>query len=362
MKAGIILGLLTSPLMASTNGYDQITILNDFNKAVEKGIKWQYVQDFGDIPDEYYMQFPISFYNQKYAYYQYALGEEFYYWTSDNQVPETTGTLKPSDFNQSSLDWWTVGFAFNLSDMETTTQSLIDSNTQYDIIININMGSVEGSAYQKLSIAYCLYDIGNKNQLMSGTIIDNSVSTTIDGFPLDNVGINYIIGNPSYVIDNTATITNDYITLGVSIDLTSWLISQNLFNDFNNNMIENRSGYIVLFLSIRPYITYYPNDEYNSFTTVSARIGTGYNLENTRYVDGYNTGYNNGYETGYQQGYDSAPKTNTESTVQSLLGALFGSLKDLLDVELLPGISVGTILGIPIVLTIITWVIHWIRG
>lgn len=197
---------------------------------------------------------------------------------------------------------------------------------------------------------------------MSGTIIDNSVSTTIDGFPLDNVGINYIIGNPSYVIDNTATITNDYITLGVSIDLTSWLISQNLFNDFNNNMIENRSGYIVLFLSIRPYITYYPNDEYNSFTTVSARIGTGYNLENTRYVDGYNTGYNNGYETGYQQGYDSAPKTNTESTVQSLLGALFGSLKDLLDVELLPGISVGTILGIPIVLTIITWVIHWIRG
>lgn len=369
MKAGIILGLLSSPLMASTNGYDNLLMLNRFQIAEEKGVKFQYVQSDVIIDkqenidtDCYYMQLPYTNNNEKYVYYQAALGEGWYEWTQFNKVSEKPGQYLPT--NEDDILTSTYGFCFNISDIREFTQADFNEKSQLDFILSYMAGSVYISSNADLIINFFLYDWTDFKTLMVGNIINfNPMAAMYEGFPLYNTGINWVIGNPSYVIDDTMEVGKDYYTLGVTIDLTSHLISKGLFNEFNKLIYNNKTHYLTINIDMFEFFySRYPNDEYASFTTISTRMGWGQNLENTRYTDGYNNGYNNGYNVGYQQGYDNAPKTNTESTVQSLLGALFGSLKDLLDVELLPGISVGTILGIPIVLTIITWVIHWIRG
>ena len=73
-------------------------------------------------------------------------------------------------------------------------------------------------------------------------------------------------------------------------------------------------------------------------------------------LDNYNTGYNNGYKEGYN-------KAVSESNLGSYnwLTSAFNTLKNLFEIELLPNLKLGYLLGIPFVIMLVSFIISWFR-
>lgn len=87
---------------------------------------------------------------------------------------------------------------------------------------------------------------------------------------------------------------------------------------------------------------------------------------NGSYADGYDTGLETGkdigYKDGYNSGYDAGQLSDFDGT--SWMKGLFGSngLGGLLKIEILPGLSIGTIVMIPLMLTLVPFVIGLFKG
>lgn len=76
------------------------------------------------------------------------------------------------------------------------------------------------------------------------------------------------------------------------------------------------------------------------------------------YNDGYDYGYNSGYDLGYNDGYQAAVNDgSTDFGIKSLMSGLFVGLGSLLSIELLPNISIGMILAVPVVFGIIAFIL-----
>ena len=76
------------------------------------------------------------------------------------------------------------------------------------------------------------------------------------------------------------------------------------------------------------------------------------------YNDGYYYGYDNGYDLGYNDGYQTAINDGeSEFGITTLLSGLFVGLGSLLSIELLPNISIGMIIAVPIVFGIIAFIL-----
>lgn len=77
-------------------------------------------------------------------------------------------------------------------------------------------------------------------------------------------------------------------------------------------------------------------------------------------VDNYNIGYEYGYKEGYNIGYNKAA---SDSNVGSYdwLTSIFNTLKTIFELELLPGLKLGYLIGIPFVITLVAFIISWFR-
>lgn len=76
------------------------------------------------------------------------------------------------------------------------------------------------------------------------------------------------------------------------------------------------------------------------------------------YNDGYSFGYDNGYDLGYNDGYQTAINDGSaDFGITSLLSGLFVGLGSLLSIELLPNISIGMIIAVPVVFGIIAFIL-----
>lgn len=75
---------------------------------------------------------------------------------------------------------------------------------------------------------------------------------------------------------------------------------------------------------------------------------------------GYESGYQNGYKVGYQEGVVDG--SVTESSVGSLMTSVFKGVEQVLSIEVVPNVSVGTIISIPIVLSLLLFLIKMIRS
>ncbi len=79
-------------------------------------------------------------------------------------------------------------------------------------------------------------------------------------------------------------------------------------------------------------------------------------------IDGYNLGYNLGFDdgqdVGFNDGYQKAINDgSTEFGLTTLLSSLFVGLGSLLSIQLLPNISIGMIIAVPIVFGIIAFIL-----
>lgn len=81
------------------------------------------------------------------------------------------------------------------------------------------------------------------------------------------------------------------------------------------------------------------------------------------FQDGYNTGYNQGYGTGFQDGGKAATSAPAGvAAAFAIVGDAFSAVGDFLSVQVLPGISVGLLLGIPILGALVAWLVKLLRG
>lgn len=77
-------------------------------------------------------------------------------------------------------------------------------------------------------------------------------------------------------------------------------------------------------------------------------------------VDNYNIGYDKGYKEGYDIGYNNAA---SDSNIGSYnwLTSTFNTLKNIFELELLPDLKLGYLIGIPFVITLVAFIISWFR-
>lgn len=107
---------------------------------------------------------------------------------------------------------------------------------------------------------------------------------------------------------------------------------------------------------------------FEGFYVLSEDIETG-----AGYNKGYNDGYYRGYEEGYYEAYDEAynkgyNKGKNEGVMEQLdlfayLQSLFGDqgLGRLLKLELLPGVSLGAVIMIPLAFWLVSFIMRWFK-
>ncbi len=82
------------------------------------------------------------------------------------------------------------------------------------------------------------------------------------------------------------------------------------------------------------------------------------------YDDGYQIGTNEGYNNGYSEGYNKGvgEGNSTIKTASEFLSAVTSNIQPILEVQVLPGVNIGTILLIPIVLGLFLLILNFIKN
>lgn len=77
-----------------------------------------------------------------------------------------------------------------------------------------------------------------------------------------------------------------------------------------------------------------------------------------------NVGYSNGYSDGYYEGIETGKniQATTQLTSTGWIQSIFGGISSLLNIQILPGITIGIIVGIPFVISLAYFVIRAFRG
>lgn len=76
----------------------------------------------------------------------------------------------------------------------------------------------------------------------------------------------------------------------------------------------------------------------------------------TQRVDNYEIGY----QSGYNAGYNEAVSDSKVGSYNWLISA-FDTLRRLFEIELLPGLKLGYLIGIPFVIILVSFIISWFR-
>lgn len=117
-----------------------------------------------------------------------------------------------------------------------------------------------------------------------------------------------------------------------------------------------------------PTIKLYMLTYFEGFYILDEDIETGLGY-NKGYNDGYYKGYDEGYREAYDEAYDRGYKQGKNEAVMDQLDlfgylqALFGEqgLGRLLKLELLPGVSLGAVIMIPLAFFLVSFIMRWFR-
>ena len=73
-------------------------------------------------------------------------------------------------------------------------------------------------------------------------------------------------------------------------------------------------------------------------------------------LDNYETGFNEGYK----KGYSNAVKVTTQGSYNWLI-SVFDTLKHIFEIELLPNLKLGYLIGLPFVIILVSFILSWFR-
>lgn len=196
------------------------------------------------------------------------------------------------------------------------------------------------------SYKYYFNDGANQQYaLLSGALVDYSLSTeqyhdtcVLSGFRIDFVVF------PQ---------TNGYCIYKQTIQ------SVNSVNDWNR-CIFTYSTYSDCYTSTEldldigvqnTFALPYTNSTYNVQNPIIFNLVFYNNTQNDVYEVAYNTGFDSGYELGYNEGVNSGESGFTGTF--ELLGQAFGSLGNIMSVNVIGGLTIGSLIGIPLTITIV---------
>lgn len=140
---------------------------------------------------------------------------------------------------------------------------------------------------------------------------------------------------------------------------TSYASNINYLETFDNNIYPVKYN----------YRTYYFNAlTNNQINQESYNIGYDLGLQQGEingYENGYNIGEENGYTAGYSQGKIDGVASKGESVwvnSMSFIKNLFKDIFDILSIEILPNISIGTFIIIPLIFSVLFFVVKIAKG
>ena len=113
------------------------------------------------------------------------------------------------------------------------------------------------------------------------------------------------------------------------------------------------------------YMSFAKTNQFNWLGTGNAVFNDYYNQG---YNDGYNLGYGYGYDTGEDYGYDQGyydglqSAEQGETTMFSLISQAFNAVASILDIQVLPNLSLGLLIFTPLIVTIIIVVVKMVKG
>lgn len=147
---------------------------------------------------------------------------------------------------------------------------------------------------------------------------------------------------------------------------TFYHLDRGIFDDFDGELsgeVVTIQQYDLLNLS-SVYLNYgvFGVSRFDDFGEIFVEIQTEGNMTYGQgYNSGYSTGYNSGYQTGYQEG-QAAPSDQRQNSVFDLLTGAFNAIAGILNINILPGLTLGVLLFTPVIVTIIIVVVKMIKG
>ena len=140
----------------------------------------------------------------------------------------------------------------------------------------------------------------------------------------------------AYDEDSMTTISiSDYYTINL----------KNIYNSSYPNIEEN----------FRKIIASIPtnNDFNNSILAIKMNVL----YESYKQID--KTSYNNGYNEGFEKGLQS--ELNPENWIYSFVRSTFNGLADILNVQVLPNVTIGTFLAIPLIFAVVMFILSFFK-
>jgi hypothetical protein len=241
---------------------------------------------------------------------------QYYYYTNTTEVID--GLTITQTFNRSTTSW---------SVLTSTTSR--PSNSTANIGSNNTVGTINNKFY---------FEFDNQTNIEYYLSIDFSSGPAAFG------GLNL-----------------SYNTLSQAVYYGSLFFEPNsmfvrvLIPSFTNTILSlsNTSG-------IRLFDAWYLEDLGESLSYTQG-YDTGYD---TGYFDGDSQGYLDGFEFGYESGFEDGfnELNNTASGLFQILGSAFTAVGSIFNIMILPGITIGMLVFVPIIFALLLFIIKILRG
>jgi len=149
-------------------------------------------------------------------------------------------------------------------------------------------------------------------------------------------------GNPFFFAEPFPSVTTEYI----EVDISAVAETSEIIIDFE--------------ITFYTTITSGFNEIAQNFDFNHLKTGNfiyAYNSPESYYDLGYSIGFEDGYDEGYNDGLASSADYG-----QGWIMTLLSGFSMIFGITLLPGVTIGTLIGIPIVFKLVLWIIGVIRG
>ena len=287
--------------------------------------------------------------------------------------------LKDGNTRRFSMDDYSVSFDYTNPEYYQVKHSMDDFVYQYiQDSPTITSHLLYGYVFKQYDNDYFL-NLCRTDTSFFG-LVGNSVQTPTRNFYISGLRMNYPYGDSYYLgmFDGVAVGYNTQAIDGFSADIRYDYVNSRYTNQFffDYRLSNDESMY-------KPVVDGIPSDinQFDSYFEFSRTQNENYTIRFgykpfTDYNKGFNDGLQQGLDSGREQGiaigqeqgyqtgyYDGLAKGgNLPASGFSMVGNAIESLTPIFGLEVLPNISLGTVISIPIIVTILTIIFRISKG
>lgn len=240
--------------------------------------------------------------------------------------------------------------------IEYPTASIIGNTTPTPLIYPVYKPS---NPEYILQPTYYQVNVNKYGRLRLGTEIDKGADVYIKGM----VSGNYNMGlNTTSKINICILDYQNNLVVLKTIKLPSYTGNKQInYTNFEVNFTLNGNTESLYFtcdnLSTNTNNTYF----YLGDIEISTKILNTSQLIENSYNTGYDTGYNNGYDVGYNNGINTKGESVWQNSM-AFIKNIFVNIFDIFSIEILPNVSLGTFIIIPLIFAILFFIVKIAKG